>query len=41
MLTLAYSIFNVQQPAYMSAPSNCCLALCAEGLESNLFGIKE
>lgn len=37
VLTLAKSIFNVQQPEYMSAPWSVSFALVADSTESNVI----
>ena len=39
--TLAYSIFRVQQPEYISAPFRACLALLADSVLSNLALVKK
>jgi len=37
VLTFAKSIFNVQQPEYMSAPCSVSFALVADSTESNVL----
>ena len=34
-------MLSVQQPEYMSAPFNACLALLAESAESNVLELKK
>jgi len=38
VLTFAKSIFNVQQPEYISAPCSVSFALVADSTESNVLG---
>lgn len=40
-LTLAHSIFSVQQPEYMSAPFKDALALWADWMELNVRFVKK
>ena len=41
IFTLAYSIFSVQHPAYISAPLRAALAFWAHRTDSNISSIKE
>lgn len=40
-ITLAYSIFKVQHPAYMSAPLSAALAFWAQRTDSNVYRVKD